>query len=59
MIDRLCAGRELSGALCGKQPSFNVPGSKKGSGIYCATHKLAGMVDVKSPRDRIYLFQLS
>ena len=33
------------GCSC-KQPCFNVKGEKKG--IYCAKHKLEGMVDVKS-----------
>lgn len=33
---------------CGKQPVFNIKGSKKG--IYCDEHKLDGMVDVHTKR---------
>ena len=34
-------------AGCKKQPAFNTEGATKG--IYCSTHKLDGMVNVKSP----------
>jgi hypothetical protein len=32
---------------CDSQPSFNQPGGK---GLYCSSHKLEGMIDVKSKR---------
>ena len=30
---------------CKTRPKFNNPGEKKG--LYCSTHKLNGMIDVK------------
>ena len=33
---------------CDKQPNFNLPGEK--IAVYCATHKLSGMIDIISKR---------